>query len=189
MMNSNYHKLDKWWIQITTNWTNDEFKLPQTGQMMNSNYHKLDKWWIQITTNWTNDEFRLPQPGQMLNSNYHKLDKWWIQITTNWTNDEFKLPQTGQMMNSNYHKGEKHTQKTHTIMCVNHSTIYKPQWLKINSGAVGDLPSFHWQAANRVCLFVGFLTSLKHASVSQGRICSDNFTCCHTEIEVADQTF
>ena len=27
------------------------------------------------------------------------------------------------------------------------------------------------------------------ASVSQGRICSDNFTYCHTEIEVADQTF
>ena len=26
-------------------------------------------------------------------------------------------------------------------------------------------------------------------SVSQGRICSDNFTCCHTEIEVADQMF
>ena len=24
---------------------------------------------------------------------------------------------------------------------------------------------------------------------SQGRICSDNFTCCHTEIEVADPTF
>ena len=39
-----------------------------------------------------------------------------------------------------------------------------------------------------VCLLVGCLTS-RHASVSQGRICSDNFTCCHTEIEVADQTF
>ena len=26
-------------------------------------------------------------------------------------------------------------------------------------------------------------------SVSQGRICEDNFTCCHTEIEVAAQTF
>ena len=39
------------------------------------------------------------------------------------------------------------------------------------------------------CLFVGCLTSQQHASVSQGRICSDNFTCCHTEIEVADQTF
>ena len=25
--------------------------------------------------------------------------------------------------------------------------------------------------------------------VSQGRTCSDNFTCCHTEAEVADQTF
>ena len=38
-------------------------------------------------------------------------------------------------------------------------------------------------------LFVGFLTSQQHASVSQGRICTDNFTCCHTEIEVADLTF
>ena len=36
---------------------------------------------------------------------------------------------------------------------------------------------------------VGCLTSQQHASVSQGRICSDNFTCCHTETEVADQTF
>ena len=44
----------------------------------------------------------------------------------------------------------------------------------------------------RVChklLFVGCLTSQQQASVSQGRICSDNFTCCHTETEAADQTF
>ena len=40
-----------------------------------------------------------------------------------------------------------------------------------------------------VCLLVGCLTSQQHASVSQGRICKDNFTCCHNEIEVADQTF
>ena len=40
-----------------------------------------------------------------------------------------------------------------------------------------------------VCLSVGCLTYQQRASVSQGRICSDNFTCCHTEIEVADQTF
>ena len=40
-----------------------------------------------------------------------------------------------------------------------------------------------------ICLFVGCVTSQQHASVSQGRICSDNFTRCHTEIEVADQTF
>ena len=38
---------------------------------------------------------------------------------------------------------------------------------------------------HRVC--VGCLTSQQHASVSQGRICSDNSTCCHTEIDVADQ--
>ena len=34
------------------------------------------------------------------------------------------------------------------------------------------------------CLFVGCLTFQQHASVSQGRICTDNFMCCHTEIEV-----
>ena len=42
---------------------------------------------------------------------------------------------------------------------------------------------------NHNCLLVGCLTSQQHASVSQGRICSDNCTCCHTETEVADQTF
>ena len=36
----------------------------------------------------------------------------------------------------------------------------------------------------RICL-----TSQQHASVSQGRICSDSCTCCHTEIEIADPTF
>ena len=41
----------------------------------------------------------------------------------------------------------------------------------------------------RVCLLIGCWTSEQHASISHGRICSDNFTCCHTEIEVADQTF
>ena len=40
-----------------------------------------------------------------------------------------------------------------------------------------------------VCWSVGCLTSQQQASVSQGRICSGNFMCRHTEIEVADQTF
>ena len=40
-----------------------------------------------------------------------------------------------------------------------------------------------------VCLLVGCLMSQQHASVSQEQICSDKFTSCHTEIEVADQTF
>ena len=30
--------------------------------------------------------------------------------------------------------------------------------------------------------------SQQQASISQGRICSDKFTCCHTEIEVVNQT-
>ena len=37
-------------------------------------------------------------------------------------------------------------------------------------------------------VLVSCLTSQQHASVSQGRICSDHFTCCRTESEVADQT-
>ena len=41
------------------------------------------------------------------------------------------------------------------------------------------------------CLFVGWLLNVPATCyrVSQGRICSDNFTPCHTEIEAADQTF
>ena len=38
-------------------------------------------------------------------------------------------------------------------------------------------------------MFVVCLTSKQHASVSQGRSCSDKLTCCHTEIKVADPTF
>ena len=40
-----------------------------------------------------------------------------------------------------------------------------------------------------VMLFVGCSMSQECATVPQGRICSDNFTCCHTEVEAADQTF
>ena len=43
-----------------------------------------------------------------------------------------------------------------------------------------------------LCWSAGCLTSQQHANVSQGRICSDKCTCCHTEsIEVVDldQTF
>ena len=42
------------------------------------------------------------------------------------------------------------------------------------------------RAASR--LLFSCLTFQQHASVSQGRIGSDNSTCSHTEIEVADQT-
>ena len=49
--------------------------------------------------------------------------------------------------------------------------------------------ALHSLLIDEVCLLVGCLTSQQHASVSQGRIYSDNFTCCHTEIEVEDQTF
>ena len=61
----------------------------------------------------------------------------------------------------------------------------------LTPGQQVSAPTRYRQGPGRVdvCLFVGCLTSQQQASVSQGRICSDNFACCHTEIEVADQTF
>ena len=41
---------------------------------------------------------------------------------------------------------------------------------------------------NYLFLFVGCLRSQQQSSVSQGRICSDKFTCCHTEVEAIDPT-
>ena len=43
--------------------------------------------------------------------------------------------------------------------------------------------------ASRAKVVVCWFLNIQHVSVSQGRICSDNFTCCHTEIEVADPAF
>ena len=45
---------------------------------------------------------------------------------------------------------------------------------------------YHVAVHGSVGWLIACLTSQQHAS---GRICSDNFTCCHTQIEVADQTF
>ena len=42
---------------------------------------------------------------------------------------------------------------------------------------------------HRVGWLIGCITSQQHASVPPGQICSDNFMCCHTEIEAEDPTF
>ena len=43
------------------------------------------------------------------------------------------------------------------------------------------------QLASRELLLVDCLSSQEHAKAFQGRICSDICTCCHTDMEVADQ--
>ena len=50
-------------------------------------------------------------------------------------------------------------------------------------------PLIFFSMSRFVCWFVCCLTSKQHASVSQGRICPGNCTCCHTETKVADKTF
>ena len=77
-------------------------------------------------------------------------------------------------------------------------------WLGVSMLSLVDIASLILNLHFCVC-FVGCLTSQQHAkcisetvgwllacltfqqyaSVSQGRICSDKSTCCHTEIEVA----
>ena len=58
----------------------------------------------------------------------------------------------------------------------------------MDSQVSGEIPVLR-SLRQGVGWLVGCTTSQQQASVSQGRICLDNLTCCHTEIEVADQTF
>ena len=49
--------------------------------------------------------------------------------------------------------------------------------------------TFHPCYSDGVCLLLGDLMPQQHAPVSQGQICSDSCTCCHTDMESADPIF
>ena len=49
----------------------------------------------------------------------------------------------------------------------------------------GSLRSSTFSQKRSCSCLVGCLTSQQQASVSQGRICLDNFMCCHTEISIS----
>ena len=97
---------------------------------------------------------------------------WHHCTVTGWAS-KFDL-QLMSLWNSTCHCPSKSVAKKTQLMLLGHCVNKKLQ-----------PPSY----LNSDCLFVGFLTSQQQASVSQGWICSDSFTCCHTEIKVADQTF
>ena len=64
---------------------------------------------------------------------------------------------------------------------------------KANQSSTDPITPGTWQGSHKsiscyVCLLVACLTSQELASVSQGQFCTDNFTCCNTHIEVADQS-
>ena len=70
------------------------------------------------------------------------------------------------------------------------------KWLTLQCWAPGTVAtrvSIRFEVARishaGVAVVVACFTSQQRANVSQGRVCSDNFTSCHGEIEVADQTF
>ena len=80
----------------------------------------------------------------------------------------------------------------HTVIEATDQTCYPSQSQYTGNGPTipitNSVTLCAWQGGHKRLLFVGCVTSQQQAGVSQGRICSDNFTCCHTEIEVADQT-
>ena len=101
------------------------------------------------------------------------------------------------------------------VYCQPYSSRYSRLWVKVTQRkAMGKTPALSavtisdhqseqrlWRSQEQSrmskfmvdvgynCLFVSLLTSQQHVRVTQGRICSDNFNCGHTEIGVADQTF
>ena len=71
----------------------------------------------------------------------------------------------------------------------NRYTTRHPTGRAYGDGATQIAACYSYYYCTVQLLFVGCLTSQQHTSVSQGRICTDSFTCCHTEIEDADQPF
>ena len=85
-----------------------------------------------------------------------------------------------------------HTVKKKEINCWSHPFL--PYSYNKEESRCSDLPASNTMSniiliRYDACLLVACLTSQQHARVSQGQICWDNCTCCHTETEVADQTF
>ena len=91
-------------------------------------------------------------------------------------------PSSGSLCSPPWHE-ERVRKGVPKIACFN------PPWLVYRGGRGSHSCGRKTKGKLFVCWLVGCLTSQQHASVSQGRTCSDNFTCCHTEIEVADPTF
>ena len=95
-----------------------------------------------------------------------------------------KIPSTGKDLlsgGSNSRRCIKQDSKPNALP----TSYFGPQ-LALSQFYVWVIRNFY---LGEFCLLVGCLTSQQHASVSQGRICTDNLTCCHTEMEAADQTF
>ena len=90
--------------------------------------------------------------------------------------------------------GGSRVQHTAKPVCFIFSHTFHMVRIKIDV-VMEHFKAFSWtswpsmQYGNTNMLFVGSLASQQHASVSQGRICYDNLTYCHTEIEAADQSF
>ena len=86
---------------------------------------------------------------------------------------------------------ERSADKRKALVCC----VYSHQTARAGGGGERELSRSHVRTyghthtRSRARVHTHASVSQQHVSVSQGRICSDNFTCCHTETEVADQTF
>ena len=95
--------------------------------------------------------------------------------------------------NTNKHtQARTHTQTQAQTVRQTHTNIYKYTGNRkkgMGVRGVGEWGGGQEEGGERERLLVACLFNVLASSVSQGQICSDNFRCCHTEIEVADQTF
>ena len=111
------------------------------------------------------------------------------------------LCQPPLLLHENYHHHHHHLHLHHCCLhsgqscctCTQHikTNKYEPLCNRIKQCNIDMHVADYWQLClgRGQVLFVGCLTSQQHGSVPRGRICSDNFTCCHAEIKAADQTF
>ena len=97
-----------------------------------------------------------------------------------------------QQQNNNNNNNTENFERKKKVMTYYLVVHTGPEWCNSTKYHFRDVP--FWSETLemqliRLLLSVGCLKSQQQASVSQGRICSHNFTCCHTEIEVADPAF
>ena len=116
----------------------------------------------------------------------HRLDwsilsskEFWGNGVRTYVNSKGKIPSTGK-------KISPEEDRTHDAVS---SMTASPTHYQLATPVPRCPPRLRVIQWSMLLLFVGCLMSQQHASVSQGRICKDNFTCCHAEREAADQTF
>ena len=172
-----------WWAGVWHSWTDSHVSLP----LVTESLAQLE--WQPCFTSSGDRESGTAGMAAM----FHFL--WWAGVWHSWNGSHVSLPLvSGSLAQLEWQpcftsSGDRES-GTAGLTVMFHFLWWPPCWPsgKVSVLWAADTGSTPWLLLT-VCWLVGCLTSQQHASVSQGRICSDNFTCCYTEIEGADPNF